>query len=107
LADTYRVLDEEELAYSKLNILLSKDAVSKLDEIKENAGLVSRGRTIQELIEGYWDLGYDVKKIVTLFNANTKNPEKVASLIYPYLLSIVRRFAKLGLLDDMDNEKQK
>jgi len=94
----------KELAYHRLNIVLTREALWKLDQIKKKAGLVSRGRTIQELIEGFWELKFDVKSLMEKFDANLENPSKIPMSIYPNLISLVVIFAKLGLLDMPPNE---
>jgi len=90
------VEDEEGLAYVRLNILLAEDALRKLDAMKNRAGLSSRGRTIQELIDTVWELQPDVNYIIE----EAKNPsdfEYYLKKIMPFLVNILRclsRFQK-------------
>ena len=82
--------DQEELAYSRLNILLANDALAKLDYLKDKAGLASRGRTIQELINIVWETRTDSQNILALLKDKGTGPEKVFALL-PFLANIIRR----------------
>lgn len=96
------VRDEEELAYSRLNILVSNDALAKLDYIKTKSGLASRGRTIQELIDAVWEMSGDVKSIINkldLQNVDSQGtPDEFLRKISYNIVSLAKNLAKLGLL---------
>jgi hypothetical protein len=83
---------EEELAYVRLNILLAKDALFKLDALKDRAGLASRGRTLQELIDTIWELQHDTKAIMNILQKNPTIPSgEFIQTITPFLTDILRR----------------
>jgi len=46
----------EEEGYIRQNILLSTDCVLQIDALKASSGFSSRGRTIQEVINIFWDI---------------------------------------------------
>jgi len=46
----------EEDEYIRQNILLSTDCVMRIDALKASGGFSSRGRTIQEVINIFWDI---------------------------------------------------
>lgn len=84
--------DEEELGYVRLGILLPKDTLARLDTLKDRAGLASRGRTIQELIDTIWELQRDTKVIMDTLQKNPSIPSgEFVQAITPFLTDIIRR----------------
>jgi len=93
-------VEEEQAAYARLNILLSNDALAKLDELKDKAGLASRGRAIQIIIESVYDLQPDIKAIIELNNVasaqTNMSSQEVVSLLLRlliYVSNILRRLS--------------
>jgi len=54
--------------YERLNILVSKRALSVLDLLKESSGFGSRGRTVEEALLTLYDLGATYRTIVSIVN---------------------------------------
>lgn len=55
--------------YSKVTILLPKDTVDMIDQMINNAGVSSRGRLIQLLVDDIWSLRGDYNDIDTAIAA--------------------------------------
>lgn len=85
-------MDEEELGYARLNIILPKDTLAKLDKFKDNAGLASRGRTIQALVDTVWDIQFDTKIMIAKLNESKSDSEYLHN-ISSNLMNISRRIA--------------
>jgi hypothetical protein len=79
---------EEDLAYTRLNILLSKDSLRKLDGLKSISGLASRGRTIETLIDVVSQSVIDSKILQEHLKSN---PNPTFEQTWPYILNILRR----------------
>jgi hypothetical protein len=95
-------VEEEQAAYARLNILLSNDALAKLDMLKNQAGLASRGRAIQIIIEAVCDVQPDIKSIIQLANtagaqANMP-PQDVLNLLLRLLVCVNNIVRRLGFI---------
>jgi hypothetical protein len=90
---------EEERAYVKLTILLSKDALNKLDWIKDKVGLASRGRAIQTIIEAVSDIQPDLKLLSQMGNTPTTNNPADDAKFYMKLVFVVSNIIRrLGFI---------
>lgn len=56
---------------TRLNILLSKNSTIKLDKMVKRTGFRSRGKTIEVLIENFWEMSKNSKQLMEMLEKNT------------------------------------
>lgn len=73
----------------RLNIILPKEILTKIDLFKNNAGLASRGRTIQALVDTVWNIQLNSRDITHDIN-NRSSEEEFFYKIIPNLINILK-----------------
>lgn len=88
-----------ENGYDRLNILVSKRALSVLDLLKECSGFGSRGRTIEEALLTIHDLGATYRTIVSIVNKAAEKGQPTSA--DTWLVVITELVSKLGRFNFM------
>ncbi len=89
-ANVMNIEEKDEFGYVRLNIILPQDTLAKLDKFKDNAGLASRGRTIQALVDTVWDIQFDTRAMMEKVD-QSKTDTDLFHKILPNLVNIFRR----------------
>ena len=88
-----------EEGYERLNILISRRALSALDLLKECSGFGSRGRTIEEALLTLQDLGATYRTIVSIVNKAAEKGQPTSA--DTWLVVITELVSKLGRFNFM------
>jgi hypothetical protein len=88
-------IDQEENPV-KVTILLPKDTLAKMDSMVKNAGVGSRGRLVQFLVDDIWDLQEEYELVAdTLVEwASTKQHDSVDLGLALGISGIIRRMER-------------